>query len=626
MPAVAGAATIALAWNANTETNIAGYRVHYGTQPGSYTTIVDRGNTLTASVTGLTDGTRYYFVVVAYDTTGGTSSFSAEVNDIPPPPIDSTPPVATMTAPAAGAQVSGSVALTATATDNVAVAGVTFQVDGVAAGPEDTTAPYSFTWNTVSATNGSHALRAVARDSTGNLGTSPAVTVQVLNDSTAPLILTLTPAANASNVSGLTTVTARFDEPLNPSTVSAANFELRTAATGALVTATVSYDAATRTARLVPAAPLTLGASFNATVRGGATGIRDVAGNALATTQLWSFTVAPAPPPSAGLMAAYGFEEGTGTVAADASGRGNTGSISGAAWQPGKFGTSLAFNGLSNIVTVAASPDVNLTASLTIEAWVYPTSLTGWRTVIMKESGSGLAYALYANDNDPKPATYVRLAGASSSAGAAGTAQLPLNTWTHLATTFDGTSVNLHVGGVLVDSVPASGTVTPSSTPLQLGGNAIWGEYFAGRIDEVRIYNRALSPSEIQADMSRAIVTSNRVPVVTTPGPRTGTEGVAGHGAVDQRHGPRRRCARVWRDGASERRHDRHRHRRHQRNGELQRNGREHRRRHGHGRPRRQREHGPVRLDDHPGQSRSHRDDARPADRHGRFGCHAARD
>ena len=116
VPAVAGAATIALAWNANTETNIAGYRVHYGTQPGSYTTIVDRGNTLTASVTGLTDGTRYYFVVVAYDTTGAQSAFSAEVNDIPPPPIDATPPVATMTAPAAGAQVSGSVALTATAT------------------------------------------------------------------------------------------------------------------------------------------------------------------------------------------------------------------------------------------------------------------------------------------------------------------------------------------------------------------------------------------------------------------------------------------------------------------------------------------------------------------------------
>ena len=256
VPAAAGAATIALAWNANTEANIAGYRVHYGTQSDSYTTIIDRGNTLTASVTGLADGTRYYFVVVAYDTNGAQSAFSAEVNDIPPPPIDTAPPVATMTAPAAGAQVSGSVALSATATDNVAVAGVTFQVDGVAAGPEDTTAPYSFTWNTAGAANGSHALRAVARDSTGNLGTSPAVTVQVLNDSTAPLILALTPAANASNVSGATTVTARFDEPLNPSTVSAANFELRTA-TNALVTATVSYDAATRTARLVPAAPLT---------------------------------------------------------------------------------------------------------------------------------------------------------------------------------------------------------------------------------------------------------------------------------------------------------------------------------------------------------------------------------
>ena len=88
VPAVAGAATIALAWNANSEANIAGYRVHYGTQAGSYTTIIDRGNTLTASVTGLAAGTRYYFVVVAYDTNGGQSSFSAEVNDMPPPGTD----------------------------------------------------------------------------------------------------------------------------------------------------------------------------------------------------------------------------------------------------------------------------------------------------------------------------------------------------------------------------------------------------------------------------------------------------------------------------------------------------------------------------------------------------------
>ena len=55
----------------------------------------------------------------------------------------------------------------------------------------------------------------------------------------------------------------------------------------------------------------------------------------------------------------------------------------------------------------------------------------------------------------------------------------------------------------------------------------ICGEYFEGRIDEVRIYNRALSVTEIQTDMSTPIGSNNRIPVVATPGAHTGTEGVA---------------------------------------------------------------------------------------------------
>jgi concanavalin A-like lectin/glucanase superfamily protein/Big-like domain-containing protein/putative Ig domain-containing protein len=438
VPAIANAATVALAWDANPESNIGGYVLVYGTAPGSYSASVDVGSTTAYSIASLTSGTRYYFAVRAYNTSGVSGPLSGEVNELasdplPPPPPDSTPPV----------------------------------------------------------------------------------------------ILALTPAANASNVSSATAIRVRFDEALDPSSVGVSTFDLRTAVTNALVAAAVSYDTATKTAVLVPTAPLAAGVVFNATLKGGPTGVRDVAGNALVANTLWSFTVAPPPPPDSGLVAAYGFEEGTGTLTADASGQGNPGIISGAAWRPGKFGNSLEFDGLSNLVTVATSPEVNLTASLTIEAWVYPTSLTGWRTVLLKETTAGLAYALYANDNDPKPATYVRLAGTSFSEGASGITQIPLNTWTHLATTFDGSSLSLHVGGVLVQSQPASGSIVQSSGPLRLGGNAIWGEYFAGRIDEVRVYNRALSAAEIQADMSRPIQTSNRVPTVTTPGSKTGTEGLA---------------------------------------------------------------------------------------------------
>jgi Big-like domain-containing protein len=94
---------------------------------------------------------------------------------------DTTPPTISLTAPAAGATLSGSVAITATATDNVGVAGVQFKVDGNNVGAEDTAAPYSFSWDTTLATNSTHTLTAVARDAAGNQTTSAARTVTVSN-------------------------------------------------------------------------------------------------------------------------------------------------------------------------------------------------------------------------------------------------------------------------------------------------------------------------------------------------------------------------------------------------------------------------------------------------------------
>ena len=88
---------------------------------------------------------------------------------------DTIPPTVSITAPANGATVSGTaVTVSATASDNVGVAGVQFKLDGANLGAEDTTAPYSVTWNTTTATNGSHTLTAVARDAAGNATTSAA--------------------------------------------------------------------------------------------------------------------------------------------------------------------------------------------------------------------------------------------------------------------------------------------------------------------------------------------------------------------------------------------------------------------------------------------------------------------
>jgi hypothetical protein len=95
---------------------------------------------------------------------------------------DTTPPTVSMTAPSGGATVSGSsVAVSANASDNVGIAGVQFKLDGSNLQAEDTSSPYSITWDSTSVSNGSHTLTSVARDAAGNTTTSSGVTVTVSN-------------------------------------------------------------------------------------------------------------------------------------------------------------------------------------------------------------------------------------------------------------------------------------------------------------------------------------------------------------------------------------------------------------------------------------------------------------
>ena len=118
----------------------------------------------------------------ARDAAGNVANSAAVVVTVTGTPSvtpDTTPPVVAITAPAGGATVSGAVTISATATDNVAVAGVQFFVDGAPVGDEKTTAPYAASWDTTAYPSGSHTLTAVARDSSGNRATSAAITVTI---------------------------------------------------------------------------------------------------------------------------------------------------------------------------------------------------------------------------------------------------------------------------------------------------------------------------------------------------------------------------------------------------------------------------------------------------------------
>ena len=268
---------------------------------------------------------------------------------------------------------------------------------------------------------------------------------------------------------------------------------------------------------------LTNGGSYNIFVR-----CQDTASPANASPDDFTITFAVAAQAPTGLVAAYGFDEASGTTTADATGHGLTGTLTSVTrTTTGKFGGALTFNGTSSWVTVAHNAQLNLTTGMTLEAWVFPTALgANWRNVLIKERTGGEIYNLYAHTDTSGPSVYVvRSAAPAAALDATGPAALPANTWTHLAATFDNTTLRLFVNGVQVASRAVAGPLLTSTGVLRIGGNSLWGEFFAGTIDEVRIYNRALSATELQTDMTTPVgaPVSDTTPPVQTNGQPAGT-------------------------------------------------------------------------------------------------------
>jgi O-glycosyl hydrolase len=127
-------------------------------------------------------------------------------------------PVVSITAPASGATVSGTTTATANATSSIGVASVQFQLDGANVGSPVTAAPYSYSWDTTKSSNGSHTLKAVAKDAAGTSTTSAGDTVNV-NNTVAPPVVSITAPANGATVSGTITVSGTASSSLSISSV-----------------------------------------------------------------------------------------------------------------------------------------------------------------------------------------------------------------------------------------------------------------------------------------------------------------------------------------------------------------------------------------------------------------------
>lgn len=220
-----------------------------------------------------------------------------------------------------------------------------------------------------------------------------------------------------------------------------------------------------------------------------------------------------------GLVAAYSFDAGSGSTVGDSAGA-NPGTISGATWTTGKNGGALSFDGVNDYVTVADASALDLTNGMTLEAWLRPTGQDStWRTVVTKETSGNLTYGLFSNSDTSRPAGITTIGNQYTQSIVRGPTAVSANAWTHIATTYNGSRLKLFVNGSQVASQVVSGSMVNSSQPLKIGGNAVWPEWFSGQIDDLRIYNRALSASELKADMNTPVSGGGGAPPADTQAP-----------------------------------------------------------------------------------------------------------
>ena len=285
----------------------------------------------------------------------------------------------------------------ANASDNIGVGGVNVSlVDNVVIGGEDTTSPYSVSWDTTTVSNGIHTIVARARDTSNNTTDSLPVTVTVSN------------------------------------------------------------------------------------------------------TQI------------AGLVAAYSFDEGTGTTANDSSGQGNTATLNnGVAWVTGQHGKAVSFDGVNDYITIPNSASTNISGNaLTLSMWINPQPLASGDSVVIGKfwnTTQSSPYYQYGLELGGGNRTDFYVGTTSGPLAALGGTTLPFNQWSYLAITFDGAQVKTYVNGALVNTQALSATITARGNPMNIGADASPAQFNKGMLDDLRIYSRVLTQAQVQADMTTPV-------------------------------------------------------------------------------------------------------------------------
>jgi Bacterial Ig-like domain len=200
-------------------------------------------------------------------------------------PADTTPPDTTIESGPSGTVSSTSASFVFSSSET----GSSFECSLDGASYASCTSPEEYT----NLADGSHTFYVKATDAAGNTGT--AATQAWTVDTTRPTVSSVAPADGATDVAATANVEATFSKDMDTSTLTTSTFTLTKQGSSTPVTAAVSYDSATKKATLNPNADLAANITYTATVKGGASGAKDAAGNPLASDKTWSLTTqAPA--------------------------------------------------------------------------------------------------------------------------------------------------------------------------------------------------------------------------------------------------------------------------------------------------------------------------------------------
>jgi len=339
---------------------------------------------------------------------------------------------------------------------------------------------------------------------------------------------TFTCAATSAGGTSSRSVTIRRDT-IPPVLVLPANMTVQaTSTSGTAMTFAATANDALTGAQMPVCAPAS-GSTFPL----GTTTVNCTASDPAGNSSAGSFTVRVNAPvctaPPSGLVS-WWRAEGNASDTIDS----NNGTLQGGTtFAPGKVGQAFNFDGTSGQVRISNPPNLRMTAALTIETWIYPTG--------PGSSGPGGGGGILVNkEGEYEVARWydgsIQWAIANTSPGWywINTGYFaPQGQWTHIVITYDGTAIRTYANGALVHSYPGSGTIgdiAPGSDDVLIGGRGA-SQFFQGEIDEVGIYNRALSATEISSVFNAAYAGKCVPPPTANAGPNRTVEATSAAGA-----------------------------------------------------------------------------------------------